>query len=164
VNPDENQPQSEQPNVNPAPAEPNEPASTPAPTADNFQSEPAPMEAPTQQPAPAFAPQQPVAPQPQAHASNGLAIASLVLGIIGFLTGFFGIGILLGLVAVVLGIISLVKHHGGKGMAIAGLILGAIAFVFGGFFFLIALTSYNGVQQKALDNLCTTDPSNVRCK
>jgi hypothetical protein len=64
---------------------------------------------------------------PSPRRSNGPAIVSLVLGILGcvpWLTGFL---------AVVLGILGIRKARdpqvGGKGMAIAGLILGALSFV-----------------------------------
>lgn len=163
MNPDQNQPQDEQPNVNPTASTESNDATTGASNENPFNSS-VPAAEPATQPA-APAPAQPVvAQQPQVSGgSKGLAITSLVLGIIGFLTAFMGLGILLGLVAIILGIIALVKHHGGKGMAIAGLILGVVTFVFGGFFFLLALNSYSGIQQKALDNLCSTDPSNAKC-
>ena len=64
---------------------------------------------------------------PSPRRSNGPAIASLVLGLLGcvpWLTGFL---------AVVLGILGIRKARdpqvGGKGMAIAGLILGVLSFV-----------------------------------
>jgi hypothetical protein len=60
---------------------------------------------------------------------KGLAIASLVLGILGLPLLFcFGIGFLLSLVGLVLGIVALVKasrhphEYGGKGLAIGGLV------------------------------------------
>lgn len=139
----------------PIPAEqPDAPQQPPAPS---YQQSPdaasSPMAAPQplpQQPQPTFAPApvaQPMTPQhPQ---SKGLAIASLVLGILGFLTGFIGIGVLLGLIAVILGTISLVKHGGGKGFAIAGIITGGIAFLFGGVLLAITLTAYSGIQDRA---------------
>ena len=62
---------------------------------------------------------------------KGLAIASLVLGIV----GLFFFGLILGPLAIVFGIISLnkvkkqPKVYAGKGMAIAGIVIGAIALV-----------------------------------
>lgn len=99
-------------------------------------------------------PAQPVVAAAQPNQSKGLAITSLVFGILGFLTGFLGIGILLGLVAVILGVIALAKHSAGKGMAIAGLITGGLALLFGGIIFAISLSSYGAIQDKALQNLC----------
>src|SRR5687767_13582431 len=64
---------------------------------------------------------------------KGLAIASLVLGIVGVPTlGLGGVGALLG---IVLGAAALVKagraprQYGGRGMAIAGIVLSAISVV-----------------------------------
>lgn len=63
--------------------------------------------------------------------SNGVAIAALVVGIIGALLCWVPIvGLVLGLVALVLGIVG-VRRRTGKGMAIAGIVLGAIAVVVG---------------------------------
>jgi hypothetical protein len=64
----------------------------------------------------------PVGPQP----TNGLAIASLVTGIVAFVFGwalFFGF--LVGATAIVLGIIGL-KKPGGKGLSIAGIVTGGV--------------------------------------
>ncbi|WP_111719817.1 DUF4190 domain-containing protein [Homoserinimonas sp. OAct 916] len=64
---------------------------------------------------------------PVAHASSTLAVISLVLGIIAFLTGWVPcLGLILGIGAVVLGAISLVRRQG-KGFSITGIILGSIA-------------------------------------
>ena len=63
--------------------------------------------------------------------TNGLAIAALVLGILALLTFFtiFG-GILLGLLAIVLGAIGVSKskqlNGSGKGLAIGGIVTGVI--------------------------------------
>jgi len=71
----------------------------------------------------------PVTPQ-----NSGLAIASLVLGIIGMLV--CGVGVLLGIPAVICGHMALpkIKRSGGavtgSGMAIAGLVTGYVAIVF----------------------------------
>ena len=68
--------------------------------------------------------------------NNGMAVASMVLGIIAFLADFaFGIGIIAGIVAVILGHVSLnqIKKsagtQGGNGFAITGLILGYLTSV-----------------------------------
>jgi prepilin-type processing-associated H-X9-DG protein len=71
-------------------------------------------------------PQQQYGSQPQL--TNGLAIASLVLGLVGFCVP--GLGIL----AIILGAIGMNKTRdprvGGKGLAIAGLVLGIVATMF----------------------------------
>ncbi|WP_051298741.1 DUF4190 domain-containing protein [Arthrobacter castelli] len=85
---------------------------------------------PYQQPGPYGYPQSPYrGPQP----SKGMAITSLVFGIVAVvlcLIPFVGfISIVGGLVAVVLGIIALVKKKPGRGMSIAGIIMGAVGAV-----------------------------------
>ncbi|WP_433543680.1 DUF4190 domain-containing protein (plasmid) [Streptomyces sp. CA-294286] len=70
----------------------------------------------------------------QAQQKNGMAIAALVLGILAALTflTIFG-GILLGLVAVILGIIAARKARGGRApngkMAVIGAGLGAVGII-----------------------------------
>ncbi|MFJ4699557.1 protein of unknown function [Streptomyces sp. TverLS-915] len=66
--------------------------------------------------------------------TSGLAIASLVLGIV----GLFFFSILLGLLALVFGYIAL-RGTGRPGMAKAGLVLGAIDLILG-----IVLMATNG--------------------
>lgn len=89
--------------------------------------QPQPLEARwTPPPPPAY----PVAQQ------QGLAIASLVLGIVSITVGWCcSFGILTSPIAIILGIISLVQikndpnRYGGKGMAIGGIATGALYFV-----------------------------------
>lgn len=54
---------------------------------------------------------------------NGLAVASMVLGIVS-LTGF---GLLTGIPALILGLIALRRKVGERGMALAGVITGGVA-------------------------------------
>jgi len=92
--------------------------------------------APPQQPygAPGFSTP---GPQPQGSGSNGMAVASLVLGIIGLVTFWAcGFGALPGLIAVILGIIGLQaanKQPGQpqRGLAIAGIVTGGLAVLVG---------------------------------
>lgn len=94
-----------------------------------------------------IAPIAPVQPQPQIitvavqhpvpETGNGLAIASMVTGIVAVLTAFFTIGFIAGVVALVLGIIG-VKKPKGKGMAIAGICTGSLAIAIGAIVFIIA--------------------------
>lgn len=59
--------------------------------------------------------------------SQGMAIASMVCGILSILLCCWWIGsVILSIVAVTLGIIAIVKAMPGKGMAIAGIITGAV--------------------------------------
>ncbi len=75
---------------------------------------------------------------PAQQPTNGLAIASLITGILAFLTGFFFIGFALGIAAIVLGAIGL-RKPGGKGMSIAGIITGALGLLTSLIFGAIAL-------------------------
>lgn len=63
----------------------------------------------------------------------GMALAAMILGIVGVVTGFFVFGALLGIAAIILGALSLkkVKEAGaGKGFAITGIVTGAVAVMF----------------------------------
>lgn len=60
---------------------------------------------------------------------SGLGIASLILGIIGFLTGIFLIGIIFDIVAMVLGIIAIASKKNNKGLAIGGVALSATSII-----------------------------------
>jgi hypothetical protein len=76
--------------------------------------------------APGGAPYPVAAPKP----SNGLGIASLVLGIIGCLSFWFFVGGVLGIIGLILGIAGIRKAgriDNGKGISIAGTILSAFA-------------------------------------
>ena len=77
--------------------------------------------------APQPTPAVPVTPVPVATGpTNGLAIAALIVGIVAFLSGWIPFwGFIVGVAAVVLGVIAL-KKPGGKGMAIAGLVTGGL--------------------------------------
>jgi hypothetical protein len=78
-------------------------------------------------------PQPPPPATPQPRRGNGLAVAALVLGIVGAvfglipLTPFFIAGVC-GVLAVVFGIVGMRKAKGAphKGMALAGFILGVL--------------------------------------
>jgi Domain of unknown function (DUF4190) len=67
--------------------------------------------------------------------SNGLAVASMVLGIISLVTIWFGIGILSAILGVIFGHVSMgqIKNshgtQGGNGMAVAGLVMSYIVLV-----------------------------------
>lgn len=77
------------------------------------------------------------APPPVQRRSNGGAITALVCGIIAILLfwipGINLLAILLGLVAIVAGVVGLSRardpYVGGKGMAVTGLVLGILALV-----------------------------------
>jgi type II secretory pathway pseudopilin PulG len=70
----------------------------------------------------------------QPSLKSGMALASMILGIIGFAGGCFG-GVIMAPIGLTLGIIALVRanrrpfEYGGKGFAIAGTVLNSLAFV-----------------------------------
>jgi len=67
---------------------------------------------------------------------NGIGTAALVLGVIGFLLAIIVLGGLLGIVAIILGIVGLSRVRQGeatnRGSAIAGIVLGALAVLLAG--------------------------------
>ena len=70
---------------------------------------------------------------PVTKKAPGMALAAMILGIVGIVTGFFVFGALLGIAAIILGALSLkkVKEAGaGKGFAITGIVTGAVAVLF----------------------------------
>lgn len=101
-------------------------------------SAPPPGDPPGDQPAYPDPPQQPgYSPEPgyqgrpgSGSGTNGVAIGALVLGLLSVPLGFFIVGALFGLVAIVLGIIGVNRARGlggtGKGMAITGIVSGAL--------------------------------------
>lgn len=60
---------------------------------------------------------------------SGLGIASFVLGIIGFLTGIFAIGIIFDIIAIVLGLIAIAGKKNKSGFAIAGTVLSILSII-----------------------------------
>lgn len=74
--------------------------------------------------------QQPMMPQ-EPPKSVGLAVASMVLGILSLLLACCVpyLPVLMGLLAVILGAVSLAKKLGGTGMAVAGLVCGIISLI-----------------------------------
>lgn len=91
---------------------------------------------------------QPVQAQPTT--GKGLAIASLVLGIIAFLTGLIYLGAVLGILAVIFGILALKKRQG-RGMAIAGIITGALGILGTIAAIIIVILAVPALQQNARD-------------
>lgn len=75
----------------------------------------------------------PYAPGVAGPKRNGMGVAALVLGILAILTGWFVLGGVLGILAVVFGVIGRGRAKRGEadngGLALAGLICGAIGIV-----------------------------------
>ena len=100
--------------------------------------------------------------QPQQHKRNGLATASLVLGIISIPTlGLLGVG---AVTAIVLGAIALKRikkdpaTHSGKGMAIAGIITSALSIVVTAVFGILMAIAI----PKILQNIRIAQEENIR--
>lgn len=77
---------------------------------------------------------QPVPPVPPTPKKGGMATAALILGIIGVVFAFTpaaGLGIVLGILALIFGIISLTRGPAKRGVPLTGTILGALALVLG---------------------------------
>lgn len=72
---------------------------------------------------------------------QGMATASLILSIIGIVTVCVGVGGAACLIALILGLVVLIKRKPGKGMAIAGIIVSVIGLLM--FFAIAGLLSYN---------------------
>jgi small-conductance mechanosensitive channel len=92
-------------------------------------------------------------PGPQQPQGNGMAVAGLVLGIIGLLLcwiPFFGwILALLGIVFGALGMSKAKKIGGaGNGMAVAGLILGVVAMLAGIVVFVLAMMATRALENE----------------
>lgn len=89
----------------------------------------------------------------EAPKQTGIAVGSMVVGIINILTcGLFGIGSLTGFI---LGVVALVKaknaphKYGGHGFAVAGIVLSLVSFIFVGMVFAIALPNLLAARRAA---------------
>ena len=75
---------------------------------------------------------QQVTPVVQPQMESSLAIVSLIIGVFAFCTGWFPfVGLIMGIAAVVFGIMAIRKKQGGNGMSIAGIITGGLAIMTG---------------------------------
>lgn len=73
----------------------------------------------------------PSTPQPPPAPRLGLAVASLVLGILAFVSSIFVVGAVFGLIGVILGVAHLLRRQGRNGMAWTGLVLSTIGILVG---------------------------------
>jgi Domain of unknown function (DUF4190) len=95
----------------------------------------------------------PLHSQPAQAATNGMAVASLVLGITAAILGIllFPLGIVCGILAIVLGFVgkgNAAQTGVGRGMAIAGIVLGIVGIVLGLLWivFIVAVADHNGIR------------------
>lgn len=149
----------ENPNGNPIPEEPNPNGQTAVPP--QAPAEPTePPVAPQPDPATQYAPPAQAAPNPYTApvtvlqrntADHGMAVASLVLGIVGLVTCCcYGVmAIVLGAIGLILGIISR-KHGNNEGVSLAGIILSSISLALGIFFFIYIVLVMIGAMSSGL--------------
>lgn len=118
---------------------------------------------PTSQIPQALEPQQTPAVPPVAD-RNGLAIASMVLGILSIVFVWF-LGFILGILAIIFGGLS-VRRTTKRGLAITGLVTGIVALVLslGIFLFAIVSVTYSGIQERAEETSRQTDAATVQKK
>ena len=103
----------------------------------------------------------PLSPGREPTKTNGAAIASLILGILGLLLAVLIVGLPLALIAVILGFIALssigksqqtATPQSGKGMAVAGLVTGGLGLVMGAVLVVaIAIPTYLNERNEALN-------------
>ncbi|HSB27946.1 MAG TPA: DUF4190 domain-containing protein [Pyrinomonadaceae bacterium] len=93
----------------------------------------------TPTPAPAWQPPRPPAVYPRSQQTNGLATASMILGIIGLFIGFC-LGPLPGIAALILGLVAInqIKKapQNGRPLAIVGVVTGSLSLLFYGMLFI----------------------------
>jgi len=81
---------------------------------------------------------------------KGLAVASLILSIVSVVCCCFGLGIIAGPLAIIFGIIALVKKQGGKAMSVVGIVISSISV----FFTSIILILYGSTMKQAANDYC----------
>ncbi len=106
---------------------------------------------------------------PASSSYNDLAIASIILSIIGFFTAVFGVGVLFGGVGMVLGIVARIQIKAnpdqikGYGMALAGVILGILSIaIFIGIIVFMSCTGYFNVRASNYDAIAQSAGKNAK--
>ena len=104
---------------------------------------PAPVAPVAPTPAPVANPTTTPTPVTPSQSADGLAIASLVCGVLAFFGGWItGFGSLLGIAAIITGAIAIKKKVAGKGLSIAGIVTGALALIFNLIIIVLALVAF----------------------
>lgn len=84
----------------------------------------------------------------QSESSDGLAVASLAVGVFAFLLGWTGVfGLPVSVVAIVFGVVALVGKQN-KNLAVAGLVLGIVSFLVSAVMLVVAVSN--------IGNTCST--------
>jgi cytochrome b subunit of formate dehydrogenase len=90
-------------------------------------------------------------PYAQEAGGKGLAVASMVLGIVAVVIFcFFYVSLPIAITGVILGIISLAKRKNGKGMAVAGVVLNSAAIVLAILFFVGIMLAFYQMSDGAM--------------
>lgn len=87
--------------------------------------------------------------------NNGLGITALVLSIIGFWTGWLGIGVFLDVLAIILGVCAFVKakkSSANTGLSIAGTIIATVSLLIMLVLFILPSTTSNGNAKATITN------------
>ncbi|MFW7389218.1 MAG: DUF4190 domain-containing protein, partial [Rothia mucilaginosa] len=103
---------------------------------------------------------------PVTKKAPGMALAAMILGIAAVLTGFFVFGALLGIAAIILGVLSLkkVKEAGaGKAFALTGIITGAVSVLIS-ICMLFVFISFYQTTEKCLEVGTEDGHGNVVCQ
>jgi magnesium-transporting ATPase (P-type) len=90
--------------------------------------------------------------EPTPPKNNGMAIASLVCGIIGILLSCcYYLSLPLAIISVILGILVLKNHKDGRPLAIVGIVLGAITILISLIFVLVSIYVFNSMAGNGYD-------------
>lgn len=103
---------------------------------------------------------------PVTKKAPGMALAAMILGIVGVVTGFFVFGALLGIAAIILGVLSLKKTKevgAGKAFALTGIITGAVSVLIS-ICMLFVFISFYQTTQKCLEVGTEDGHGNVVCQ
>lgn len=90
----------------------------------------------------------PETPAPTPQPRTGLAIASLVLGILAVFSSILVVGAVVGLVAIVMGAIHISKRHGPNGMAWAGVALSVLSLILSLGLAIVYVKGFSAVRQE----------------
>ena len=116
----------------------NQPQGSPIPPQQPYQQSPY-QQQPYQQPIPPMQPPMAPVPPPGPQGGKGLAVASMVLGIISLVCFcWWYISVVAAIIGLILGIVSLRGQKPGRGMAIAGIVTSAIGLVLMVIFLILA--------------------------
>lgn len=106
---------------------------------------------------------EPIPATSQYQRTSGLAITSMVLGIVSVIIAIIWfIALPIGITAIILGIIALLKHRSGRGMSITGVVTGSVSLFVAAVIIFIAILSYtNGMLRVNEEQLSPQDIQSI---